>query len=88
MAHAVDCVYDALTDKRRKFAAKLAEQESRYYREFLTQLLDTIRTDDEERVRELITFIRSGASEDEILSVINQDTESRLSEAIEDFTLL
>jgi hypothetical protein len=88
IAHAVECVYDTLTDKRRRVAARLAEQESRYYREVLTQLLHTIRTEDEDRVQELIRFIRGGASEDDIVNILAQDTENRVFEAPEDFTLL
>jgi hypothetical protein len=86
IAHRVQCVYDELTDKRRKVAAKLAEQESQYYRDFLLQLLHTIRTEDEEIVQSLISVIRSGASHDQIFAMLGQDTGNKPSEPPDDFT--
>jgi hypothetical protein len=75
-------VYNELTDKRRKTAAKLAEQASQYYRDFLELLLDLLRTGDEGSVQGLVGIIRGGASHGEILAVIGLNTERGLREDV------
>ncbi|RJE26454.1 hypothetical protein PHISCL_01164, partial [Aspergillus sclerotialis] len=65
--HDRNCVYNELADKRRKIAAKHAQEELQYYRGFVEQLLRAIRHGEQNHVDEIIGIIRAGAAEDEIL---------------------
>lgn len=47
-------------------------EDSDYYRSFLEQLLDLVCNEDQETVTRLVTIIRSGASQREILAAISQ----------------
>ncbi|OGM46276.1 hypothetical protein ABOM_005314 [Aspergillus bombycis] len=47
-------------------------EDSDYYRTFLEQLLDLVCNEDQETVARLVSIIRSGASQREILAVISQ----------------
>ncbi|KNG88367.1 hypothetical protein ANOM_003339 [Aspergillus nomiae NRRL 13137] len=47
-------------------------EDSDYYRSFLEQLLDLVCNEDQETVARLVSIIRSGASQREILAVISQ----------------
>ncbi|KAE8134647.1 hypothetical protein BDV38DRAFT_156174 [Aspergillus pseudotamarii] len=47
-------------------------EDSDYYRSFLEQLLDLVCNEDQETVARLVTIIRSGASQREILAAISQ----------------
>ncbi|KAB8230609.1 hypothetical protein ETB97_010800 [Aspergillus alliaceus] len=47
-------------------------EESEYYRSFLEQLLDLVFNEDQETVARLVSIIRSGASQQEILAVMSQ----------------
>ncbi|KAB8263795.1 hypothetical protein BDV32DRAFT_146097 [Aspergillus pseudonomiae] len=47
-------------------------EDSDYYRNFLEQLLDLVCNEDQETVARLVSIIRSGASQREILAVISQ----------------
>ncbi|KAE8130676.1 hypothetical protein BDV38DRAFT_266688 [Aspergillus pseudotamarii] len=41
-----------------------------YYREFLNELVDSIRNEDQAMVARIVGLIRSGASQDEVLGAI------------------
>ncbi|KJK63493.1 hypothetical protein P875_00065061 [Aspergillus parasiticus SU-1] len=47
-------------------------EDSDYYRSFLEQLLDLVCNEDQETVSRLVSIIRSGASQREILAVISE----------------
>ncbi|KAE8309304.1 hypothetical protein BDV41DRAFT_437696 [Aspergillus transmontanensis] len=47
-------------------------EDSDYYRSFLEQLLDLVCNEDQETVARLVSIIRSGASQREILAVISE----------------
>ncbi|KAE8360361.1 hypothetical protein BDV27DRAFT_148783 [Aspergillus caelatus] len=47
-------------------------EDSDYYRSFLEQLLDLVCNEDQETVARLVTIIRSGASQREILAAVSQ----------------
>ncbi|KAG2417349.1 hypothetical protein HFD88_008568 [Aspergillus terreus] len=70
--HGRECIIDEYADKRRKVAAKRAQEELKYYRGFLEQLIEAIRTGDGVSVDAIINIIRSGASHEEILAVVTQ----------------
>ncbi|KAL5357543.1 hypothetical protein BJX96DRAFT_172619 [Aspergillus floccosus] len=70
--HGRECIIDEYADKRRKVAAKRAQEELKYYRGFLEQLIEAIRTADGVSVDAIINIIRSGASHEEILAVVTQ----------------
>ncbi|KJK63616.1 hypothetical protein P875_00064916 [Aspergillus parasiticus SU-1] len=68
--HRRDCVIDEFADKRRKVAARRAQEELRYYRGFVEQLLKAIRHGEGTDVEAIVAVIRSGASHDEIRAVV------------------
>ncbi|KAE8388918.1 hypothetical protein BDV23DRAFT_102844 [Aspergillus alliaceus] len=68
--HGRDCVVDEFADKRRKVAARRAQEELGYYRGFVEQLLKAIRCGEETDVQAIVAVIRSGASHDEIRAVV------------------
>ncbi|KAE8155393.1 hypothetical protein BDV40DRAFT_283838 [Aspergillus tamarii] len=68
--HGRDCVIDEFADKRRKVAARRAQEELRYYRGFVEQLLKAIRHGEGTDVEAIVAVIRSGASHDEIRAVV------------------
>ncbi|KAE8344568.1 hypothetical protein BDV24DRAFT_160308 [Aspergillus arachidicola] len=68
--HRRDCVIDEFADKRRKVAARRAQEELRYYRGFVEQLLKAIRQGEGTDVEAIVAVIRSGASHDEIRAVV------------------
>ncbi|KAB8075762.1 hypothetical protein BDV29DRAFT_155415 [Aspergillus leporis] len=68
--HGRDCVIDEFADKRRKVAARRAQEELRYYRGFVEQLLKAIRFGEGTDVDVIVAAIRSGASHDEIRAVV------------------
>jgi hypothetical protein len=63
-------VIDEFADKRRKVAARRAQEELRYYRGFVEQLLKAIRFGEGTDVDVIVAAIRSGASHDEIRAVV------------------
>ncbi|KAI9925151.1 hypothetical protein MW887_006071 [Aspergillus wentii] len=68
--HNRNCFIDEGADKRRKISVKRTEEELRYYREFVEQLLKAIRQGKHSDVDIIVNAIRSGASQEEIRSVI------------------
>ncbi|KKK19534.1 hypothetical protein ARAM_006861 [Aspergillus rambellii] len=70
--HNRECIIDEFADKRRKVAAKRAQEDLKYFRGFLEQLLEAIRYGDRTNVEILIEAIRTGASHEEIHSVISK----------------
>ncbi|KAJ5745133.1 hypothetical protein N7520_010315 [Penicillium odoratum] len=72
-AHDRECVFDELSDRRRKASARRtqeeltrSQQELAGLRDFLDQLLGALGSNDSDVVRHLIDTIRSGASHEEI----------------------
>ncbi|KAJ9244928.1 transcriptional regulator family: Fungal Specific TF [Paecilomyces variotii] len=71
-AHDRECVYDESADKRRKVAAKRAQEQLDYYRGLLERLLESIRYCERAEVDHIVAVIRGGASLDDISAVIEQ----------------
>ncbi|KAJ5928528.1 hypothetical protein N7466_007484 [Penicillium verhagenii] len=65
-AHERECVFDELSDRRRKASAKKTQEELNNLRDFLDQLLGAFRSNDSQAVQHLVNTIRSGASHEEI----------------------
>lgn len=61
---------DEFADKRRKVAARRAQEELGYYRGFVEQLLKAIRCGEGTDVQTIVAVIRSDASHDEIRAVV------------------
>ncbi|KAA8644465.1 Zn(II)2Cys6 transcription factor domain-containing protein [Aspergillus tanneri] len=70
--HGRECIVDEFADKRRKIAAKRTEETLKYYRGFVDELLEAIRTGDSASIEMMVDVIRSGASHKEIHSVITR----------------
>lgn len=51
------------------------QRDAQHYRNFLEQLLDMLGTRDEATVSRMVTLIRSGASEQEILAMMARSSE-------------
>lgn len=68
--HDRECVIDEFADKRRKVAAKRAQEDLKYYRGFVEQLLEALRSGDRATIDGILDVIRSGATHDEIRAVI------------------
>ncbi|KAF7593934.1 hypothetical protein BBP40_010441 [Aspergillus hancockii] len=68
--HGRECVINEFADKRRKIAARRAQEEVKYYRVFVDQLLEAIRLGDGPEVDAILAVIRSGASHNEIRAVV------------------
>ncbi|PYH65659.1 uncharacterized protein BO88DRAFT_470772 [Aspergillus vadensis CBS 113365] len=68
--HDRECVIDEFADKRRKVAAKRAQEDLKYYRGFVEQLLEALRFGDRATIDGILDVIRSGATHDEIRAVI------------------
>ncbi|OOF99170.1 hypothetical protein ASPCADRAFT_204833 [Aspergillus carbonarius ITEM 5010] len=64
--HGRDCVIDEFADKRRKVAAKRTQEDLKYYRGFLEELIGALRFGDDLTVDGIVDTIRSGATYDEI----------------------
>ncbi|KAF9889250.1 hypothetical protein FE257_007563 [Aspergillus nanangensis] len=69
--HGRECVIDEFADKRRKVAAKRAQEDLKYYRGFVEELLEAIQIGHRESVEAIIDVIRSGASHEQIRTVIS-----------------
>ncbi|KAB8263947.1 hypothetical protein BDV32DRAFT_146250 [Aspergillus pseudonomiae] len=70
--HGRACVIDESADKRRKVAARRAQEELRYYRGFVEQLLKAIRQGERTDVEAIVAVIRSGASHNDIRAVVRE----------------
>ena len=57
---------DEFADKRRKVAAKRTQEDLKYYRGFLEELIGALRFGDDLTVDGIVDTIRSGATYDEI----------------------
>ncbi|GKZ37299.1 hypothetical protein AbraIFM66950_008785 [Aspergillus brasiliensis] len=68
--HDRECVIDEFADKRRKVAAKRAQEDLKYYRGFVEQLLEALRYSDHATIDGILDVIRSGATHDEIRAVL------------------
>ncbi|GFN16671.1 hypothetical protein AtubIFM55763_006969 [Aspergillus tubingensis] len=68
--HDRECVIDEFADKRRKVAAKRAQEDLKYYRGFVEQLLEALRSGDRSTIDGILDVIRSGATHDEIRAVL------------------
>ncbi|KAI2879729.1 hypothetical protein CBS13152_9230 [Aspergillus niger] len=68
--HDRECVIDEFADKRRKVAAKRAQEDLKYYRGFVEQLLEALRSSDCATIDGILDVIRSGATHDEIRAVL------------------
>ncbi|KAJ5272678.1 hypothetical protein N7478_007803 [Penicillium angulare] len=71
-AHGRDCIFDELSDRRRKASAKKTQEELANLRLFFDQLLDVFRLSDGAAIQHMIEIIRSGASQDEIRAAVLQ----------------
>ncbi|KAJ6096582.1 hypothetical protein N7486_007328 [Penicillium sp. IBT 16267x] len=69
-AHKRECIFDELSDRRRKASAKKTQEELTSLRDFLDQLLDAFRSNDGAAVQHLINRIRAGASQEEIRRIV------------------
>lgn len=67
-----ECIFDELSDRRRKASAKKTQEELTSLRDFLDQLLSAFRSNDGAAVQHLINTIRAGASHDEIRQIVLQ----------------
>ncbi|GAD93628.1 C6 finger domain protein, putative [Paecilomyces variotii No. 5] len=76
-AHDRECVYDESADKRRKVAAKRAQEQLEYYRGILERLLESIRYCERAEIDQIIAVIRGGASLNDISAVVEQSLTSR-----------
>ncbi|KAJ5792382.1 uncharacterized protein N7503_008360 [Penicillium pulvis] len=65
-----ECVFDELSDRRRKATAKKTQEELTSLRDFLDQLLEAFRSNDGAAVQHLINRIRAGASHEEIRRIV------------------
>ncbi|PLB55375.1 hypothetical protein P170DRAFT_470794 [Aspergillus steynii IBT 23096] len=70
--HGRECIVDEFADKRRKISAKRTEESLKFYRGFVEELLEAIRSGDGPSIESIVNIIRSGASHKEIHSVITQ----------------
>ncbi|KAJ5720600.1 uncharacterized protein N7483_008534 [Penicillium malachiteum] len=71
-AHGRDCIFDELSDKRRKAAARKTQEELDSLRTFLDDLLGVFRDFDPDsiHVQHVVDTIRSGGSNDAIRNAI------------------
>jgi hypothetical protein len=76
-AHDRECVYDESADKRRKVAAKRAQEQLEYYKGILERLLESIRYCERAEIEQIIAVIRGGASLDDISTVIENSLARR-----------
>ncbi|KAL1847944.1 hypothetical protein Plec18167_004909 [Paecilomyces lecythidis] len=76
-AHDRECVYDESADKRRKVAAKRAQEQLEYYKGLLERLLDSIRYCERAEIDQIIAVIRGGASLNDISAVVEQNLARR-----------
>ncbi|KAE8144106.1 hypothetical protein BDV25DRAFT_167645 [Aspergillus avenaceus] len=76
--HGRECVVDEYADKRRKVAARRAQEELRYYRGFVEQLLKAIRYGDRPNVDAIVNIIRSGATLEEIRLAVRESLKKDL----------
>ncbi|KAH8427841.1 Zn(II)2Cys6 transcription factor domain-containing protein [Aspergillus melleus] len=70
--HGRDCIVDEFADKRRKISAKRTEESLKYYRGFVEELLEAIRSGDGSSIESIVNIIRSGASHKGIHSVVTR----------------
>ncbi|KAE8334301.1 hypothetical protein BDV24DRAFT_146078 [Aspergillus arachidicola] len=61
---------DPTADPRSPAATAATAEYADYYREFLNELVDSIRNEDQAMVARIVGLIRSGASQDEVLGAI------------------
>ncbi|KAJ5217054.1 hypothetical protein N7468_010062 [Penicillium chermesinum] len=71
-AHNRECVFDELSDRRRKANAKKTKEELTSLQKFVEDLLGALRSSDGALVQHIVNTIRAGASEDEIRAVVRQ----------------
>lgn len=69
-AHGRECIFDELSDRRRKASAKRTQEELDTLRSFVEHLLGVFRDQDGGTVNQLIGLIRSGATQDEIHNAV------------------
>lgn len=69
-AHGRECIFDELSDRRRKASAKRTQEELDTLRSFVEHLLGVIRDQDGSAVNQLVGLIRSGANQDEIHNAV------------------
>ncbi|GAT26775.1 C6 transcription factor [Aspergillus luchuensis] len=65
------CIFDETLDLRRKVAARRTQGELEYYRGLLYSLLETLRSSDEEKARQMLEKIRGNAQLNDLVSVID-----------------
>ncbi|KAJ6163939.1 hypothetical protein N7470_002611 [Penicillium chermesinum] len=68
--HIRECVFDKLSDRRRKATAKKTQEELTSLQEFVRELLGALRSSDGTLAQHTLDTIRAGASEDDILAAI------------------
>ncbi|KAJ5239546.1 hypothetical protein N7468_004165 [Penicillium chermesinum] len=68
--HTRECVFDKLSDRRRKATVKKTQEELTSLQEFMRELLGALRSSDGTLAQHTLDTIRAGASEDEILASI------------------
>ncbi|CAK37666.1 hypothetical protein AnigIFM63604_001264 [Aspergillus niger] len=65
------CIFDETLDLRRKVAARRTQGELEYYRGLLYSLLETLRSSDEEKARQMLEKIRGNAQLNDLVTVID-----------------
>ncbi|GKZ16925.1 hypothetical protein AbraCBS73388_005911 [Aspergillus brasiliensis] len=65
------CIFDETLDLRRKVAARRTQGELEYYRGLLYSLLETLRSSDEDKARQMLEKIRGNAQLNDLVSVID-----------------
>lgn len=79
MHHGRVCSKDQTADGRRKVAIAKTQQDLTELKRFVEQFLGAIRTENMANVNHLIGVVRDGASQEEIIKVIQEFSESRIS---------
>ncbi|OOF99753.1 hypothetical protein ASPCADRAFT_203549 [Aspergillus carbonarius ITEM 5010] len=74
------CIFDETLDLRRKVAARRTQGELEYYRGLLYSLLETLRSSDEEKARQMLEKIRGNTHLSDLATVIDASV-SDLSDA-------
>jgi hypothetical protein len=69
-----ECVIDLALDMRRRTALQHARDESKFYRDTLNGLIDSIREDPSSVIDKLVENIRNGATSQEICGIIQHHT--------------
>lgn len=64
------CIFDETLDLRRKVAARRTQGELEYYRGLLYSLLETLRSSDEEKARQMLEKIRGNVQLNDLVTVI------------------